>query len=66
MAIFVRPEYAKEVNKFFKGSKIIGYVKKGIGKGMISNVAEQCDKASRNSKVAFSFSPLGMSLGFYF
>jgi len=29
MAIFVRPEYAKEINKFFKGSKIIGCVKKG-------------------------------------
>lgn len=29
MAIFVRPKYAREINKFFKGSKIIGYVKKG-------------------------------------
>ena len=29
MAIFVRPEYAKEIDKFFKGSKIIGCVKKG-------------------------------------
>ncbi len=29
MTIFVRPQYAKEINKFFKGSKIIGCVKKG-------------------------------------
>lgn len=29
MAIFVRPDYAGEIKKYFKGSKIIGYVKKG-------------------------------------
>ena len=29
MAFFVRPEYAKEVHKFMKGSKVIGFVQKG-------------------------------------
>ena len=29
MAIFVRPKFAKEVMKFFKGAKSIGFVQKG-------------------------------------
>lgn len=35
----------------------IGYVSKGIGKGIISRVAEQCDAVSRNRKTAFNLSP---------
>ena len=47
------------VISFIAGNVLIpiGYVTNGIGKGMISRVAEQCDDASRNTKVAFNLSP---------
>ena len=35
----------------------IGYVKRGVGKGMVSGVAERCDVESHNRESGFVFSP---------